>query len=282
MEEKTNVYLGQKFIETTLDNVEVKDQMTSRIVAKYLMRAAMAGGVVVFGYLIYFALSANFGTIEGANGSTFEPFGKMIAGFFFSGCLITIYYTKSELLTSNMMITTVGKYFGKITFAKMFKIMGLCFLGNLLGGLVIGLLVGTSTIITPGMEEIMAHSVEVKQSYIASGAIYDLLVHAIFCNFFINVSMLMVYSGNMKDDFGKVIAMAFGVFIFMYLGLEHSVANTVLFCTTFFFDLAHGTDYLVISEAIQNVFWVLIGNFIGGGLMIGLYYAIVNDSRNEK
>lgn len=282
MEKNTNVFLGEKFIETTLDNVEIKEKMTAEIVTRYLMRAAMAGGVVVFGYLIYFALSANFATIEAANGSNFEPVGKMIAGFFFSGCLITIYYTKSELLTSNMMITTVGKYFGKITFGKMFKIMGLCLLGNFIGGIVIGLLVGASTIITPGMEEILAHSVDVKQAYVADGHLVDLVIRAIFCNFFINVSMLMVYSGNMKDDFGKVIAMAFGVFIFMYLGLEHSVANTVLFCTTFFFDLFHGTDYLVLSEAIQNVFWVLIGNYIGGGLLIGAYYAFINDSRSKK
>lgn len=281
MEKNTNVFLGEKFIETTLDNVEVKDKMTAEIVSRYLMRAAMAGGVVIFGYLIYFALSANFATIQGANGSTFEPFGKMIAGFFFSGCLVTIYYTKSELLTSNMMITTVGKYFGKITVGKMFKIMGLCFLGNILGGMVIGLLVGASTIITPGMEEVMVHSLEAKQGFIADGAYVDLIIRAIFCNFFINVAMLMVYSGNMKDDFGKVIAMAFGVFIFMYLGLEHSVANSVLFCTAFFFDLFHGTNHLILSEAIQNVFWVLIGNYIGGGLLIGAYYAFINDSRKK-
>ncbi len=281
MEEK-NVYLGQQFIETTLDNVEIKDQMTSQIVIKYLMRAAMAGAVVVFGYLVYFALSANFGTIHGADGSTFEPVGKMIAGFFFSGCLIAIYYTKSELLTSNMMMTTVGKYFGKITFGKMFKIMGLCLLGNLLGGIVIGMLVGASTIISPGMEEVMIHTLEIKQGYVSEGHIIDLLIRALFCNFFINVSMLMVYSGNIKSDSGKVVAMMFGVFIFMYLGLEHSVANTVLFCTAFFFDLFHGTSHLILTDAIQNVFWVLIGNYIGGGLLIGAYYAFINDSRKTK
>ncbi len=282
MKKNTNVFLGEKFIETTLDNVEIKDAMSSQALGRFLMRAAMAGGLVVFGYLVYFALSANFGSIEAANGSTFEPFGKMVAGFFFSGCLVAIYYTKSELLTSNMMITTVGRYFGKLTFGKMFKIMGFCLLGNLIGGLVIGALVGASTIISPGMEEIMIHTLEVKQGYIAEGHIIDLLIRALFCNFFINVSMLMVYSGNMKDDFGKVIAMVFGVFIFMYLGLEHSVANTVLFCTAFFFDLFHGTNHLVLTEAIQNVFWVLIGNYIGGGLLIGAYYAFINDSRKAK
>lgn len=279
MGKETDVFLGRKFVETTINNVEIKDSMTSKTLFRYLMRAAMAGAIVVFGYLIYFALSANMGEIHMADGSTFEPYGKMVAGFFFSLCLVAIYYTKSELLTSNMMITTVGRYFEKITFGKMFKILGLCYLGNLIGGIVIGCLVGASTIITPGMEEIMKHSVDVKLAYVQDGHIIDLLIRALFCNFFINMSMLMIYSGNTKDDFGKVIGVVFGVFIFMYLGLEHSVANTVLFCTAFFYDIFHNAHVLIVSDAIQNLFWVLIGNYIGGGLLIGLYYSYINDAR---
>ncbi len=276
MKENNKIFLGEKFIETTLENAATKEAMTSKILPQYLMRAAMAGGLVIFGYLIYFALSANYA------GFSNEPSGKVIAGFFFSLCLVSIYYTKSELLTSNMMITTVGKYFKKITWKTMFKILTLCFIGNIIGGIIFGMLVGASTIINSGMEAVMVHSLEAKLGYVQDGHIVDLLIRAIFCNFFINVSMLMVYSGNIKDDITKVVAMAFGVFIFMYLGLEHSVANTVLFCTAFFFDLFHNTNHLDLSLAVQNVLWVLLGNYIGGGVLIGLYYSFVNDNRKHN
>ncbi len=275
MKQNREVYLGEKFIATTLENAAIKEKMTAQIVPQYLMRAAMAGVIVIFGYLIYFALSANYA------GAANEPSGKVIAGFFFSFCLVTIYYTKSELLTSNMMITTVGRYCNKITTKTMFRILGLCYLGNIIGGIFFGMLIGASTIINPGMEDVMAHSIADKLAYIENGALVDLMIRAIFCNFFINIAMLMVYSGNIKDDFAKIIAMAGGVFIFMYLGLEHSVANTVLFATAYFFDLFHGTDHLAVIPAIQNLFWVLIGNYIGGGILIGLYYSIVNNARNR-
>ncbi len=275
MKQNREVYLGEKFISTTLENAAIKEKMTAQIVPQYLMRAAMAGVIVIFGYLIYFALAANYA------GSANEPSGKVIAGFFFSFCLVTIYYTKSELLTSNMMITTVGRYCNKITTKTMFRILGLCYLGNIIGGIFFGMLVGASTIINPGMEDVMAHSIADKLAYIENGALIDLMIRAIFCNFFINIAMLMVYSGNIKDDFAKIIAMAGGVFIFMYLGLEHSVANTVLFSTAYFFDLFHETDHLTIIPAIQNLFWVLIGNYIGGGILIGLYYSIINNARNR-
>ncbi len=276
MKKSKEVFLGEKFIETTLENAAIKEKMTSQIVPQYLMRAAMAAVLVIFGYLIYFALSANFA------GAANEPTGKVIAGFFFSLCLVSIYYTKSELLTSNMMITTVGRYYQKISTKTMFKILGLCYFGNILGGIFFGMLVGASTIITPGMEEVMVHSLDAKMAYVADGHIIDLVIRAIFCNFFINVSMLMVYSGNIKDDVVKVIVMAFGVFIFMYLGLEHSVANTVLFATAFFFDLFHQTNHLDVALAVQNLAWVLFGNYIGGGLLIGLYYAFINDARKAE
>ncbi len=276
MKKSKEVFLGEKFIETTLENAAIKEKMTSQIVPQYLMRAAMAAVLVIFGYLIYFALSANFA------GAANEPTGKVIAGFFFSLCLVSIYYTKSELLTSNMMITTVGRYYQKISTKTMFKILGLCYFGNILGGIFFGMLVGASTIITPGMEEVMVHSLDAKMAFVADGNIIDLVIRAIFCNFFINVSMLMVYSGNIKDDVVKVIVMAFGVFIFMYLGLEHSVANTVLFATAFFFDLFHQTNHLDVALAVQNLAWVLFGNYIGGGLLIGLYYAFINDARKAE
>ena len=105
---------------------------------------------------------------------------------------------------------------------------------------------------------------------------------AILCNFFINLSMLVVYSGNAKSDVAKMIAMYLGVFAFVYLGLEHSVANSVLFAMTFWYDLIHGTSILVLSDAFWNVVIALIGNLIGGGVLIGAYYSFLNDSGKIK
>ncbi len=273
-----NTNLDQAFVDTVLTGVETKDGLTKHNYKKYLMRAAMAGIIVLVGYIMYFELLTQFGTYTGA---VTGPWGKFLAASLFSMCLVSIYFTKSELLTSNMMMTTMAVDFGKITKKTALKIMALCYAGNLLGGIIFGLIIALTSITTGDALETANHVLEGKYAYVAEGSTImshiDLIARAILCNFCINLAMLMVYNGNVKSEFGKFIAIYFGVFLFCYLGLEHSVANTVLFAYSGWVDLFTDADTAFnLWYSIQNVFWVLIGNFIGGGLLIGLYYSRLN------
>ena len=77
----------------------------------------------------------------------------------------------------------------------------------------------------------MEHSVEVKLAFVTDGpdGWMDLFVRAILCNFFINLAMLMVYNGAIKEDMMKALVDdRLGVRLRLP-GFEHSVANTVLF-----------------------------------------------------
>lgn len=269
------VFLGATFVQATLDSAQIKNEMSTRFAAGYLMRAAMAGTFALFGYIMIIAFDSNF------NGSL-NPLGQVFGAAFFSLCLVAIYYTRSELLTSNMMILSVARYFKEITVGRMLKILGLCYLGNILGATIISGLIANSSIITDGMIQSMEHSIAVKQGYILDGNYFDLFVRAIFCNFFINIAMLMVYSGNIKSDSGKIVAMFFGVFAFAYLGLEHSVANTAFFSLAAMLELFQGVDTgISLIPAVSNILIVIIGNFVGGGVLIGYYYAYMNDRRNK-
>ena len=191
----------------------------------------------------------------------------------FGWALVFIYYTKSELLTSNMMVASIGVYYRRVRWPRAVRMLGLCFLGNFLGGLLVALLLKASTLASgPALVE-MQHAVAVKLGYITAGPLgwSDLLVRAILCNLMINVAMLLVYNGFIAEDVTKALAMITAVFIFAFLGLEHSVANTILFTIVGF---KAGID---IGLAAANVAIALLGNFIGGGVLIGLYYAFVND-----
>lgn len=269
------VFLGAKFVQETLDSAQIKNEMSTRFAAGYLMRAAMAGTFALFGYIMIMAFDSNFNDV-------LNPIGQALGAAFFSLCLVAIYYTRSELLTSNMMILSVARYFKEITAGRMLKILGLCYLGNIIGATVISGLIANSSIITDGMVQSMEHSISVKQGYIVDGNYVDLFVRAIFCNFFINIAMLMVYSGNIKSDGGKIVAMFFGVFAFAYLGLEHSVANTAFFTLAAMLELFQGIDTgISFGPAISNILIVIVGNFVGGGILIGYYYAYMNDRRNK-
>lgn len=273
--ETQKLFPGKAFISSILEMLEYKSEMTGATKRRYLMRAAMAGIIVGLFYVGHYTIDAGFESVgrTSENPEGLLPIGKMAASVFFGFALVFIYYSKSELLTSNMMITSIGHYFRRITYRASARVLTLCYIGNALGGLFVAvMLVGSSIISDPTMA-IMEHSVDVKLSYITEGpgGWLDLFVRAVFCNFFINLAMLMVYNGYIKEDLMKAVVMIVSVFIFAFLGLEHSVANTVLFTIV---GLQEGID---IVAATANVIIALFGNFVGGGLLIGLYYAYLND-----
>ena len=273
--ETQKLFPGKAFISSILEMLEYKSEMTGATKRRYLMRAAMAGIIVGLFYVGHYTIDAGFESIlqDADNPEGLLAFGKLLAALFFGFALVFIYYSKSELLTSNMMITAIGHYFKRITYSASARVLSLCYLGNFLGGLFVAVLLWGSSIITEPTMAIMEHSVEVKLAYVTDGASgwLDLLVRAIFCNFFINLAMLMVYNGFIKDDVMKALAMIMSVFVFAYLGFEHSVANTVLFT------VVGVQEGIAILPAIGNVGLALLGNFIGGGILIGLYYAYLND-----
>lgn len=271
------LFPGKQFISTILDVLDSKTEMTRHIRRIYLMRAAMAGILIGVFYMGSYAVVAALESIP-AGDTTLEPIGRILGAFVFGWALVFIYYTGSELLTSNMMVGTVGLYYKRISAGRMGKLLALCYLGNLIGGLFVAVLVWGSSLLAGGTGEVMGHSVEVKTGYVTDGVTgwSDLLVRAILCNFLINVSMLLIYNGRIKEDLMKAFAMVMAVFLFAFMGLEHSVANSVLFMM---YGLEYGIDVL---PAVGNIAIALVGNFLGGGLLIGWYYAYANDQRRVE
>lgn len=271
------LFPGRQFISTILDALQTKQQMSGTMRRRYLQRAAMAGMIVGLMYLSYFAVVAVFTAIP-VGSTDLSGVGKLVGSLVFGFALVFIYYTKSELLTSNMMIVSIGVYHRGTSWLKALRLLAMCYLGNLLGGLLIAVLVrGTSLLDGPVRATLLA-TVEHKLSYLGQGPFGwgDLLVRAIFCNFLINLAMLLVYNGLIHDDLTKSLVMIMSVFLFAFQGFEHSVANTVVFT------IAAMYGQLDVGAALANVGIVLVGNFIGGGVLIGLYYAYVNDDRSSR
>ncbi len=272
MTDQNGLFPGRYFISTVLDSLETKTAMSAKVSRIYLMRAAMAGGLAGIMYLADFGVVAAFGEI--GNGE-FVGIGRMAGALVFGFALVFIYYSKSELLTSNMMIVAIGAYHRRTTALKALRILWLCYLGNFIGGLVVALLLAGSTLSDGAVDAQMQAAVDHKLAFLSGGLFgySDLFMRAVLCNFMINLAMLMVYNGRIKDDFTKSLSMIMSVFVFAFLGFEHSVANTVLFTMV---GLQHGLDVL---PALGNIAIVLVGNFVGGGLLIGYYYAYANDDR---
>ena len=265
------LFPGKHFISTVLEALDTKTRMTGALAQRYLMRAAMAGMIVAVFYIVNYAIVGIFDGLH-LEGTSMAGVGKMLGALSFGPALVFIYYTKSELLTSNMMVVVIGYYYKRISAWRGLRVLLMCLTGNFMGGLVFAVVYRFSTIVEGATGEQAAHSVETKLAYLSSASgVADLFMRAILCNFMINLAMLLIYNGFIHEDWSKIFSMIIAVFVFAFLGFEHSVANTVLFTVV---GLTHGIDVL---PALGNVVVALLGNFVGGGLLIGAYYAYAND-----
>ena len=106
----------------------------------------------------------------------------------------------------------------------------------------------------------------------------QILVEGMFANIVVNTAVLV--SLRMKDDAAKVMAIIFIIFIFAFLGYEHVIANFPAFSLAYF--ASHGTiAEMTAGNVAHNLFFTLIGNFIGGGLVMGLGYSWLNNTDSK-
>ena len=245
--EQDALFPGKQFISTVLEALETKTRMTGVIAHRYLMRAAMAGMIVAVFYIVNYAIVGVFDGLRVGN-TSLAGLGKMLGALSFGPALVFIYYTKSELLTSNMMVVAIGHYYKRISTWRALRVLVMCLAGNFAGGLVFAAMYRFSTLVGAATGEQAVHSVAAKLHYLSSASgIGDLFVRAVLCNFMINLAMLLIYNGFIREDWSKIFSMIMAVFVFAFLSFEHSVANTVLFTVI---GLTHGIDVL---PALGNV-----------------------------
>lgn len=92
----------------------------------------------------------------------------------------------------------------------------------------------------------------------------------IFCNFFINIGIFI--SMQFKGGLTKAFFIACGVVVFVYMGYEHVVFNAGLYAGMVFFNL----DAVSWLHVLKNIVFAFLGNFVGGGIFVGLVYAFLN------
>lgn len=270
------LFPGRAFISTVLDVVESKKTMSGALTGKYMQRATMAGLFVGIFFTAFFVIMGQAGQNPADHGLILA--GRVLAATTFGWALVLIYYTNSELLTSNMMVVTIGAYHKRLGWLASLRILVLCLLGNLAGALIVAVILRFSSIVSgPTLDQMLA-AAATKTGYVSGGPMgfADLFVRGILCNFCINIAMLMVYNGKLSNDFTKCIIMVVAVFVFAFCGFEHSIADSALFLILGVFGRVNAW------KAILVVLVAMLGNYIGGGILIGLNFATMNDERHFK
>ena len=78
-----------------------------------------------------------------------------------------------------------------------------------------------------------------------------------------------------EDDSAKIFALHAGGTVFAYMGFEHDVTNSALFVLA----LCLEPQSVDLMRTAKNFVLSLLGNYVGGGLIIGLFYPFLNDDQ---
>jgi formate/nitrite transporter len=262
----TRIYYGREVMERILDTIDVKRALHQRFFVRYALRAAMAGIIICLMYVFVYQIKSDLGPDFNS------ALGKYLTAVSFSMALVFIYFTNSELLTSNFMYFTVGRYYDKVSWGDTMKIWSLCLIGNLIGIEFIALLVWSCGLLSDGVLDQLLQTVDAKTVGSGAGLIF---VKAIFANYFINASVIMAM--QLTEHLAKTVVLMMGVTIFAYMGFEHVVANSALFAMALF----ERPESVNVVQVGKNFLLSLVGNYVGGGLVIGLFYAYLNDHRRD-
>lgn len=196
---------------------------------------------------------------------------KFIAATIFPVGLMLVLLTGTELFTSNCMLIlpVLDK---RITVKDMFKNLIIVYFFNFLGCLFIGFI----TAFTHNFDsDAIAFLVKLDQAKITTSA-SSLFAKGILCNVLVCGSVILAYSA--EDVTGRLFSAWFPIMLFVVLGYDHSIANMLYFMAAKLSGLN-----LTISQVIYNLFYVTLGNFVGGTLFmsIPLYFAHYKTSRSK-
>ena len=244
-------------------NARKKEHLFTHSIPKYMIRAFFAGMFLTIGTAI--------AVMVGDKGNHIDPsLGKFFYSFMFSWSLVMIIYMDTELGTSNMMYMTAGMHRRVVSPKRAGQILLTCIICNLVGGIISAWLIcQTSTFQQLASDHYLYTTVTAKLSKTTS----QILSEGIFANIIVNTAIIA--SARMKDDAGKLFATVFIISIFAFLGFEHVIANFSSFAMAFFSNggMIEGMSVLAV---LKNWLFALIGNYVGGGLLIGLLYSWLN------
>lgn len=260
--------------ETIAGAVAKKTALLRNDGARFAARAVLAGA--------YLTLGTAFAAIVGHNlnaavGNT--AFGATVFGLLFGLGLYCIIILNADLATSNMMYMSYGSVKKQVSWGRGFSLVTITTAFNLVGAVLIAAALGYSARFN-GFDQTHLISTLVDGK-LDKGPI-QVLVEASVANFVVNMAVVgQLFAKDLVSKFFTIVPI---IAIFVVLGLEHVIANFSLMTVTFFasdFDASRLPTNWSAGGVGLNWLMAFIGNYIGGGLLIGSVYAWLNNSKGE-
>ncbi|HEX2826188.1 MAG TPA: formate/nitrite transporter family protein [Burkholderiales bacterium] len=236
--------------------------LLQRDIARYVLRSIGGGAGLTIVVFAFWSLNHNLADIS---------LGKAIAAAFFGVGLTIIVFTNTELFTSNNMYLTVSSSEGRTSWKQTGLLWAVCWFGNLAGALFVALLLlGAGSLQLPADHALFEGALH-KAHQSASVIFFK----GILANWIVCLAVRIAL--RCKEETAKILILVSIVFIFVYLGFEHSIANMGTFSIAML-----GGGALTAGEALHNLLWSTLGNVVGGVVLVGLPFTYLNPREREE
>lgn len=240
-------------------------------IPKMLILGIMAGAFIAFG---------GVGATTVAVSVPEASLGKFLGACVFPGGLTMVLIAGSELFTGNCLMT-IPLLRGEITFGQMIRNWIFVWIGNLIGGVLVGGAIVAShqvSLFDNGMA-VSVISTAVAKTSMPFG---DAFIKAIMCNFLVCIAVWISFCA--KDVAGKIVGLFFPIMIFVLSGFEHSVANMYYISAGLFCKMVPAYAAAAQKAGIdmsgltwgsmfgKNLLPVSLGNIVGGAICVGIVY----------
>lgn len=254
--------IDRPLVEKAADSGLRKMNLLQNDPGRYMLRSVLAGMYLTIVVFVYWVLMHNLHE---------SIYGKVLASAFFGVGLAVIVFTNAELFTSNNMYLAVSSAEGRTSWGLTVMLWAACYLGNLLGAAIVtGLLYGAGVLTELAPDHYLYLGALHKVHQSASVIFFK----GVLANWIVCLAVRL--SLNCKEDIAKMTMIILVVFIFLYLGFEHSIANM----GTFLLSLL-GNGSITLNEALFNLLYCTLGNIVGGALFVGIPFAYINPIDRE-
>lgn len=247
------------------DRVEQAGVAKARLpLLSMLMLGVLAGAFIGLGAL-YFVI------VRSDPALGFAP-RQLLGGMAFAMGLILVIVAGAELFTGNNLLVMAWAD-GKISTRALLRNWTVVFVGNFIGAAGLALLVFLAR--HPDMND---GAIGREYLSIASAKVgmpfWVAFFRGILCNALVCLAVWMALAGRSVVD--KAVAIVVPVSAFVAAGFEHSVANMYLISLAMLLQ-ADGTPAAPITWLgfANNMAPVLLGNIIGGSVLVGLVYHLI-------
>lgn len=253
---------------STMSNVAAnKVKFLNNRPGAFFIASMLAGIFIGVGVLLAF-------TVGGLLSAGDSPATKTLMGVSFGVALSLVVMAGAELFTGNNLVMAVGAHQKTITCKDAAKLWCHCWIGNLVGSVLLAVLFVGSGLYSGAVGEFMAKAAATKMSM----PFLDLFLRAILCNML--VCLAVWCATKLKSEVAKLIMIFWCLFAFITTGFEHSIANMTLLSISLFDPM--GNLAINFGGWIYNLLVVTFGNMIGGIVLVALPYATIAGKNAAK